>query len=194
MTRFADDYVKFRAASQRYGSKVHALGASAPPRACWSPHEGRIIPKRSRRSHGWRTWGQPFAMHRRELTALSPARTRVHISLRLAARRASDTKDSKPHGSSSHARRSCERYDTCVVGFAAFASTAGGIHTTLQSAAPPVRVRSRAPLTQPHRRYIRCCVVDPRQARSHGLPGPVLALREREREAEKQAARKTRRI
>ena len=75
-----------------------------------------------------------------------------------------------------------------------FASTAGGIHTTLQSAAPPVRVRSRAPLTQPHRRYIRCCVVDPRQARSHGLPGPVLALHEREREAEKQAARKTRRI
>ncbi len=38
-------------------------------------------------------------MHRRELTALSTAaRTRVHISLRLAARRASDTKDSKPHG------------------------------------------------------------------------------------------------
>ena len=70
-------------------------------------------------------------MHRRELTALSTAaRTRVHISLRLAARRASDTKDSKPHGSSSRARRSCERYDTCVVGFAAFASTAGGIHTT----------------------------------------------------------------
>ena len=131
MTRFADDYVKFRAASQRYGSKVHALGASAPPRARSSPHEGRIIPKRSRRSHGWRTWGQPFAMHRRELTALSTAaRTRVHISLRLAARRASDTKDSKPHGSSSRARRSGERYDTCVVGFAAFASTAGGIHTT----------------------------------------------------------------
>ena len=80
MTRFADDYVKFRAASQRYGSKVHALGAGAPPRAQSSPHEGRIIPKRSRRSHGWRTWGQPFAMHRRELTALSTAaRTRVHI-------------------------------------------------------------------------------------------------------------------
>ena len=80
MTRCADDYVKIRAASQRYGSKVHALGASAPPRARSSPHEGRIIPKRSRRSHGWRTWGQPFAMHRRELTALSTAaRTRVHI-------------------------------------------------------------------------------------------------------------------
>mgnify|MGYP001168008803 CR=1 FL=1 len=80
MARYADDYVKIRAASQRYGSKVHALGASAPPRARSSPHEGRIIPKRSRRSHGWRTWGQPFAMHRRELTALSTAaRTRVHI-------------------------------------------------------------------------------------------------------------------
>ena len=73
---------------QRYGSKVHALGAGAPPRAHSSPHEGRIIPKRSRGSHGWRTWGQPFAMHRRELTALSTAaRTRVHISLLLVARR-----------------------------------------------------------------------------------------------------------
>ena len=38
----------------------------------------------------------------------------------------------------------------------------------MQSAAPPVRVRSRAPLTQPHRRYIRCCVVRPRHARRHG--------------------------
>ena len=131
MTRFADDYVKIRAASQRYGSKVHALGASAPPRACWSPHEGRIIPKRSRRSHGWRMWGQPFAMHRRELTALSTAaRTRAHRSLLLFARRASDKKDSKPHGSRPRARRSGERYDTCVVRFAAFASTADSIHTT----------------------------------------------------------------
>ena len=70
-------------------------------------------------------------MHRRELTALSTAaRTRVHISLLLVARRASETKDSKPHGSSSRARRSGERYDTCVVGFAAFASTADSIHTT----------------------------------------------------------------
>ena len=41
---------------------------------------------------------------------------------------------------------------------------------------------------------VRCCVVDPRQARSHGLPGPVLVLHEREREVEKQAARKTLRI
>ena len=74
-----------------------------------------------------------------------------------------------------------------------FASAAGGIQH-MQSAAPPVRARARAPLTQPHRRYIRCCVVRPRHARRHGLPGPVLGLHEREREAEKQAARKTRRI
>ena len=61
-------------------------------------------------------------------------------------------------------------------------------YTHLLSAAPPVRARARAPLTQPHRRYIRCCVVRPRHARSHGLPGPVLALHECECEAEKQAA------
>ena len=153
MARYADDYVKIRAASQRYGSKVHALGASAPPRACWSPHEGRIIPKRSRRSHGWRTWGQPFAMHRRELTALSPARTRVHISLLLVARRefcapsiasrsstcvraprerdghASRQRCARlpgPHGSRFCAWHSGERYGTCVMGFLFFPSTAGG--------------------------------------------------------------------
>ena len=64
----------------------------------------------------------------------------------------------------------------------------------MQSAAPPVRARARAPLTQPHRRYIRCCVVRPRHARRHGLPGPVLALHERECETKKQATRKTLRI
>ena len=38
----------------------------------------------------------------------------------------------------------------------------------MQSAAPPARARARTPLTQPHRRYIRCCVVRPRHARRHG--------------------------
>ena len=179
MTRFADDYVKFRAASQRYGSKVHALGASAPPRARSSPHEGRIIPKRSRRSHGWRTWGQPFAMHRRELTALSTAaRTRVHI------RDASPRADSAFYGSAdprpyitSACCTSRQRYEGQQTPWEQLACPAllrtvrylryGGpsrrrpiAYTQhMQSAAPPVRVRSRAPLTQPHRRYIRCCVV-----------------------------------
>ena len=41
----------------------------------------------------------------------------------------------------------------------------------MQSAAPPVRARAHAPLTQPHRRYIRCCVVRPRHARR---PNPLL--------------------
>ena len=51
-----------------------------------------------------------------------------------------------------------------------FASTAdSSIHTThAERRAARQRVRSRAPLTQPHRRYIRCCVVRPRHARRHG--------------------------
>ena len=76
-----------------------------------------------------------------------------------------------------------------------FASTAGGIHTTHaeRRAARQSSFTRTTNATTPQV-YIRCCVVDPRQARSHGLPDPVLALHEREREAEKQAVRKTRRI
>ena len=77
--------------------------------------------------------------------------------------------------------------------FASFASAAGGIHTT-HAERRAARQSSFTRTTNATTPQVRCCVVDPRQARSHGLPGPVLALHEREREAEKQAARKTRRI
>ena len=63
-----------------------------------------------------------------------------------------------------------------------FASTAGGIHTTHaeRRAARQSSSARTANATTPQV-Y--------RHARRHGLPGPVLALHERERGAEKQAAR-----